>query len=167
MLTLRGTSTHLYTLQCVPVYVYYECYDIIVPSVPTVHIVPTYSSVNRSLLKLFLTVSKEVSGSCMLHVLACVTTHCNWHCFIQPSFFITDGIMEAVTKFLVRFPGVEDPVAETACGTGQTCEYMVEVPSSVCLSQSDISVATSAANRLGVGSANETTIGILWYHVFV
>ena len=71
-------------------------------------------------------------------------------------------MMEAVTEFLIQFPGIMNPVTAPACGSGQNCEYMVEVPSSVCFSPSDISVVASAANRLGVGpsNSNDTIIGI-------
>ena len=46
-----------------------------------------------------------------------------------------------------------------------TCEYTVEVPSTVCSTSSKVDVIVASANRLGLGPPSEpTTIGMTLTH---
>ena len=75
------------------------------------------------------------------------------------SFLISEGISGSVVNFTIHFLPIANLTISASC-TDDVCEYMVEVPPTVCQSSSDIStmVSVSAANRLGSGQPSELVL---------
>ena len=74
---------------------------------------------------------------------------------MQNSFSIYEGITGSVVHYTVHFSSAINMTIPVSC-TDAVCEYMVEVPPTVCQMTSDhdvskVDVSVSTANRLGSG----------------
>ena len=82
------------------------------------------------------------------------------------SFVISDGINDSIISYIVSYSSNTHSNSSTipvSC-MDDSCEYVVDVPSSLCPPLSDINVTVSAANKLGQGPSTDTnTIGIRIY----
>ena len=66
-----------------------------------------------------------------------------------------------VESFQISVSGITEPLNKPSCGDG-SCEYTVNVPSTICLTQqqTNIYVSVSATNNFGVGpSSAQSFIG--------
>ena len=74
-----------------------------------------------------------------------------------------DGILERVSFYRIYLNSTlkaHNTSEVDSCGVDGLCKYTVEVPSSICSTQADITVAISAENRLGIGpTSNQTVVG--------
>ena len=79
------------------------------------------------------------------------------------SFVISDGIYGSILSYNVSYLSnthSNSSIVPVSC-KDDNCEYVVDVPSSLCPPLSDINVTVSAANILGQGPPSDTdTIGI-------
>ena len=78
---------------------------------------------------------------------------------MQNSFSIYEGITGSVVDYIINFSSAISMTIPVSC-TDAECEYMVEVPPTVCQMTGDhdvskIDVSVSAANRLGSGKPSK------------
>jgi hypothetical protein len=78
---------------------------------------------------------------------------------LQSSFLIYEGISGSVVSYTVHFLSILSLTFPIDC-MDDVCEYMVEVPPTVCQTARDhdvsmIDISVSAANRLGSGPLGE------------
>ena len=78
----------------------------------------------------------------------------------------SDGFYGSITSYIVSYSNdtyFNLSMFPVSC-MDDSCEYVVDVPSSLCPPLSDINVTVSAANKLGQGPSTDTnTIGIRIY----
>ena len=66
-----------------------------------------------------------------------------------------EGISGSVVNYTIHFSSAINLTISASC-TDDVCEYMVNVPPTVCQTSSDVSmVSISAANKLGSGQPSE------------